>query len=187
MHHTRIGAVPELFRQDAGHVVISGPGVNDQRQAAVACGGDMDAQRLLLNGGSIGGVVVIEAGFADGDEFRMPRERYQLVNGDKRFFGGAHRVGACGVEDAGIGFCDGADAGFVAEPCADGDDAGDARSTGAGQDIGQFAVEIGEVEMAVAVGDLGRLRHRELTPGQCGPPLPRLSGPYQAEAPQGQG
>ncbi len=100
VHDASVGAGAAFLGQDCRHVVIGVAGVDDQRQAGLARGLDVDAQALLLHGLALGGVVVVEAGFADADELRVAGEGDKLVHRGQRFFGGAHRVGAGGVEDA---------------------------------------------------------------------------------------
>ena len=79
----------------------------------------------------------------------------QFVHGGKGLFGGAHRMGAGGVEHAVMRLGNGADLGFVAQPGADRHHARDAGGAGAGQNLRHFAVEIGEIEVAVAVDKVG--------------------------------
>ena len=136
--------------------------MDDERQAGPARGLDMDAQAFLLHGLGVGGVVVVEPGLADADEFRVRGQRHQLVDRGHRFFGGAHRVGAGGPEDRRHG------PRRWRAPAARSRSrvemvtmrvtpASAARATTASQ----LALEIGEIEVAMAVGDL-RL-------GSCGP------------------
>jgi hypothetical protein len=82
--------------------------MDDERQARLARGRDVDAQALLLHPGAVGGVVVVEPAFADADEFRMLGQGDQLVDRGQRLIGGAHRVGAGGPEDGVMGLGDGA-------------------------------------------------------------------------------
>jgi hypothetical protein len=71
MHHAGVGASAVFLGQDAGHVVIRVAGMDDERQACLARGGDVDAQALLLHLCAVGGVVIVQPAFADADEFRM--------------------------------------------------------------------------------------------------------------------
>jgi hypothetical protein len=156
VHDARVGFGAVAFGQDGGHIFIRGAGMDDKRQAGFLCGGDVDAERGFLNLGGVGGVMVIKARLADTHEFGMLGEGDQLIDSDEGFFGRAHRVGACGVEDAVIAFGDRADAGFVFQARADRDHAAHACRAGAGNHLGQFLFEIGEIEVAVAVDEFGQ-------------------------------
>ena len=48
--------------------------MDNQRQVTFLSGLNMDAQGLLLDFGTLGGVVVIQSGFADGDKLLMRRQ-----------------------------------------------------------------------------------------------------------------
>ncbi|EKD61213.1 MAG: hypothetical protein ACD_54C00345G0002 [uncultured bacterium] len=71
MHDTRIGAHRHAFRQYLRHIFIGGAGMDDQRQPSFLRRFDVHPQANLLNLGAFGGVVVIQPGFANADEFRV--------------------------------------------------------------------------------------------------------------------
>jgi hypothetical protein len=159
--------------------------MDDQGQLGLLGGLDMDAEGDLLNLGAIGGVVIVEARLSQADEFGVFGVGHQLLDGDSRVFGGAHRVDACGVEDALISLGNGADQRLFFQLGADRDHAGDTGGAGAGDYGVQFAVEIGEVEVAVAVdkfeggGQFGcGMSICHVTSARHVPPSHRPSEPY---------
>ena len=86
MHDAGKPAVCHFFGQDAGHIVICRAGVDDQRQASLTRGRDMDAQALFLNFGAVGGVMVIEPGFTDADHLRVLGDFHQFFHRCQRLF-----------------------------------------------------------------------------------------------------
>lgn len=161
MHDAGIFAGAVFLRQNARNVVIGVAGVDDQGQARPPRGLDMNAQAVLLRLRAFGGVVVIQPRLADGHEFRVIGQGHQLIDGDHRFVRDAHRVGAGGVEDAVMGLGQGAHGGFLAQAGADGDHPPDACGTGTIDQGCVFAVEIGKIQVAMAVGQPeGRIGHR---------------------------
>ena len=80
MHHAGKRAFRVLFRQDTGHVVICIARMDDERQAGLPCGLDMQAQADLLHLGAVGGVVIVEPGFADADELGVLGQRHQFFD-----------------------------------------------------------------------------------------------------------
>ncbi len=65
MHDAGIGSGAVFLGQDAGHVVVGVAGMDDQGQAGLARGLDMNAQAVLLDRLAVGGVVIVQPGFAD--------------------------------------------------------------------------------------------------------------------------
>ena len=153
MHDAGVRTGAMFFGQNAGHVVVSVPGVDDQRQASVARRRNVDAQRRLLRLGAVDGIMIIQTAFADPDHLGMIGQGNQLLKAGHRFFGDRHRVGAGGLEDQVVRLGNGADGGFVFQPGADSDHPVHANCSRAGDDAVAFAVEIREIEVAVAVGD----------------------------------
>ena len=145
MHDTRVGACPEPLGQDRRHIIICTAGVDDQRKLCFLRRLDMDTKAGLLDGFAVGSVVIIQTCFADGHKFWVRRECHQFGHSCQRFFGSAHRVGACGVEDAGMGVGNRAHFWFIAQAGADCDHAGDASRLCAGNQGRDFAVKIGKV------------------------------------------
>jgi len=108
-----------------------------------------------------GEVVVIKAGFAEGDDFGVAgkfAERGAEVIG---CFEGVGGVPADGGEDGGELFGEFEGAGAAIEVGADGDDSGDAGSGGAFDDLGQFGGESRVIKMGVGVVESWRHRRRE--------------------------
>ncbi len=130
--------------------------MDDQRQAGFLGGFDMQAQRGFLNLGALGGVVIVEPSLAQPYELRVLRERHQFFDRGHRLFGDAHRVRACRVEDAAMRLGDGTHGGLVLQLGADRHHPRHPGGIGAGDDVVALTVEIGEIEMAMAVCDLGR-------------------------------
>ena len=62
--------------QDPRHVTIGVARVDDERQAGLAGGFDMDQQAGLLQGLAVGGVVIIKPAFADADHLGMAADRH---------------------------------------------------------------------------------------------------------------
>jgi hypothetical protein len=154
VHDAGVGARAVFLGQDAGHVLIGVAGMDDERQARLARGRDVDAQALLLHLGAVGGVVVVEPAFADADEFRVLGQGDQLVDGGHGLIGGAHRVGAGGPEDGIMGLGDGAHLRGLPQFRADRHHAAHTGGHGPVHDLGALGVEIGEIQVAMAVDDL---------------------------------
>ena len=159
MHDAIIGAVCMFLGEDAGHVLVGVAGMDDQRQAGFARGGDMDAQAVLLHRLAVGGVVIIQPGFADADEFGMRGQADQFIDAGQGFVGGAHRMRAGGVEDRIILLGQGAHLRFESQLGADRDHAGHTGLERARDHLVAVLVEGIEIEMAVAVGDLDGVAH----------------------------
>ena len=68
MHDAAEGRVAIFRRQNVSHILISGAGMDDQRQFASLSGLNMNAQGSLLDLGTLGGIVIIQSGFTDGDK-----------------------------------------------------------------------------------------------------------------------
>ena len=148
-----------LFAQDLRHIFIGVTRMNDQRQPGFPRGRDMDTQRGLLNFGAVGGIMVIKPGFTDPDKFGMPGQCHQFVNRGQRFVCRAHRVGAGGIEYRCMGFRNGTHGGFIAQARADRHHTGDARIGGIADNLVKLPLEIGEIQMAVAVCNLWCFSH----------------------------
>ena len=78
MQHGREGALPRFFLQNPRHVVVGLARMDHERQAGLARGRDMGAKALLLRVARGVVVVIIEPGFADGDDLRMARARNEV-------------------------------------------------------------------------------------------------------------
>ena len=144
---------------DDSGVLVGGAGMNDQRQPGFPRGGNVNAQRRFLHIRAFGGIVVIQPGLADADEFRMRGKGHQLVNAGQGFFGGLHWMCARGVKDRCVGLGHGADQRFILQPRADRYHTAHASFGGAGDDTIKLPIEIGEIEVAMAVGNGRRVGH----------------------------
>lgn len=153
MHDTCIGGELEMLCQNAGHIIISIAGVNDQGQAGLLCSLNMDGKAGLLDGFAVGGIVVVKAGFPNAHAFRMGRKGHQIIYSDRRFFGHTHRVGACSEEYTRMRLGYRVDAGQVTQASADRDHARHASSMGSSDNGITLGIKIGKIKMAVAVND----------------------------------
>ena len=98
MQHRLERPLPHFVLENGGDIVVGIPGVDHQRQSAGARGRDMgsedpgrDVPRRVI-------VMVIEAGLADSDAFRMGGEFDQALGRNVRLFGGLMRMGADRIE-----------------------------------------------------------------------------------------
>ena len=155
VHHAGKRAVAMFLRQDRGHVCIGGTGMDDQGQAGLARGLDMQAQAALLDRRAVGGIVIVKAGFADADEFGVLRQGDQFGHPGQRLIGSVHRMGSRRPVDPRMRLGDGPDLGRGFQPRADGDHPRNAGSSGAADDIAGLRCQIGKVEMAMAVNKGG--------------------------------
>ncbi len=85
--------LPGFILENGDHVVISGAGMNDQRQAGLAGDGDVVAEALSLGVAGRGIVVVIEPGFTDGDTFWMLGQSDDFFDAYVEFFMRIVRMG----------------------------------------------------------------------------------------------
>ena len=151
MQHSREGALPGFFFENARHVGVGFARMDDQRQAGLARGGDMGAKSALLRIARAVVVVIIEPRFADRDDFRVPRMGDQIVRRDVQLFVRIMRMRADRAKNIGKALCDRQHAGEAAHARRDGDKAPDAGVSGARDDRVELAGKIGKVEMAMAV------------------------------------
>ena len=82
--------------------------MDDQRQFASLSGLNMNAQGLLLDLGTLAGIVIIQSGFADGDKLWMCRQSEQVLELGQWLFVSIHRMGARRIEDWRMSFGNGA-------------------------------------------------------------------------------
>ena len=136
-------------------------GMDDERQAPFRRAGlDVDPQALLLRGLRLGRVVVVESGFADTDELsgerpaRRGRRRSPSVRSPALI-----RMGAGCVEHGRLGFRQPAHHGLEPELRADRDHPVHPGVPRATDECGKLPVEVGEVEVTMAVCDPGGCGH----------------------------
>ena len=162
MEQGREGPLPHFFLQDRGAIGVGVAGVDDERQAGLASGGDMGAEHPPRDFARRMVVVVVEPRLAQPDAFRMPRERDEFL--DRRLFllMRVMRMRANGAENLRIGLRHGLDAVEARQMRRDGDHPPDAPRLCARDDLRLFGREIGEVEMAVSVDE-----HRFISGNSC--------------------
>jgi hypothetical protein len=147
------GPLPHLGAQDLRHVRIGLAGVDDQRQLGHARCGDMAKEPLALRCAGRIVVVVVEADLADGDDRRILGDACQIVGGHVRLLRGVVGMRADRAEDALIALGQRLQGAEFRHPRRDGDHGIDAGGVGAGDDRVAVLVEVGEIEMAVAVDE----------------------------------
>ena len=137
--------------------------MDDQRQPGDARGGDVAAEpgRLRLARRVV--IVVVEPGFADRHDLRVAGDADELVDRDVGLLGGVVRVGADRAIDLGVAVDDRLQAIEAPDPGRYADDRADARGPRPLDDRIAVRVELGEIEMAVAV-DEHRSRRSKANP-----------------------
>jgi hypothetical protein len=161
--------------------------VDDERQAGLARGLDVDAQAVLLHLGAVGGVVVVEPAFADADELRVAARATSsstvAMGSSAALIGWVPAAQKTGHGPRRWRAPAGACRSFVQIVTMRRDTGGH----GARPRLGALAVEIGEIEVAMAVDDLewwrlgmgfGLGRARGRSGGGDGQPL---GGPVEIE------
>ena len=159
MHDAAKGRIAIFGLQNVSHILIGGARVNNQGQATFLSGFNMRAQRLLLDVGTLGSIVVIQPGFTDGDKLGMCRQSKQLFDFGQGFFVCIHRMGAGRIEDGRVHFGDGAHLRFLAQTCSNRHHAVHAGLGGPRDDLVQLAFKIWKIKMAMAVGQFWRCDH----------------------------
>ena len=87
-------ALGEFVLENFAHRVVGFARMHDQRQAAVARGGDMGAENLRLHVARAVIVMKIESAFADADHLRLLRQFQQVARGQVRVFARLMRMRA---------------------------------------------------------------------------------------------
>ena len=142
---------PRFLGQDPDHVVVGIPRMDDQRQPGFARSRDMGAEDLLLHVARALVVMVVEAGLADGDAARMLGQGDQPLGRHIRLHGSVVRMRADREEDALMTLCESP---IGVEAChmgRDGHHATDAGRSGGRQNLGEAALKIREIQVAMAV------------------------------------
>ena len=98
-------------------------------------------------------VVVVEPGFADRHDLRIGGEPHKVSGRHVGFFGGIVRVGADRAVDPRIALDQIPELREARDPRRDGHDGLDSSRAGAIEDRVAILVEVGEIEMAVAVDE----------------------------------
>src|SRR5579871_3344880 len=142
----------DMTRYDAvnyiSHGIAKRPGMSEARPVR---GGDMGAEHPLLDVARTEIVVVIEPGLADADHLRLGRQRRQALGRQFGMIGRLMRMGPDRAPNIGIAFGDRANPLKCVEPGRDRQHCADAGGAGAGDDRVALLVEIGKIEVAVAV------------------------------------
>ena len=99
MQHRREGALARFLFENPRHVGVAVARMDHQRQAGFARRGNVLAEALLLRVARAVVVVIVEAGLADGDDFRMFGQRDQRLGVDVGLFRRVMRMGADRAED----------------------------------------------------------------------------------------
>ena len=115
--------------------------------------GDMRAKAALLRLARRVVVVVIEAGFAQRHDFRVPRQRDEIGRRHVEFFMGVMRVRADRAKHVRKALGDGEQVRLALDARGNRHHALDAGGTGARHDGVELGGEIGKIEMAVAVDE----------------------------------
>ena len=116
-----------------------------------ARGCDMGAENLLLHVARALVVMVVETGFADGYAARMPGQRDQPIGRHIRLHGGIVRMRADCEVNALMGL---GESPIGVEAChmgRDGHHTTDAGRSGSRQNLGEAALKIREIQVAMAV------------------------------------
>ena len=155
MQHGREGALPHFLFQNFRHVGVAVARMDDQRQPGFAGRGNVLAEACGLGVARAGVVVVVEAGLADGDDFRVFRHFNQRLGVNLRLLRRVMRMGADGAEHVGKTLGNGQNLCELAHPSRDGDHAADAGCARAGHHRVELGGKIGKIQMAVAIDKHG--------------------------------
>ena len=155
MQHRAKRSLGHLVFEDAAAVLVGIAGVDHQRQAGGARGGDMGAKAALLRLARAVLVEIIQPRLAQRHDLRMLGQLDQFAGGNAVFLVGVMRMGADRAIDVGKPLGDGEQPAEPLDPGRDGDDAADPRRLGARDDAVEILGEIRKVEMAVAVDEHG--------------------------------
>ena len=151
VQHGREGALPALLLEDACGVGIGFARVDHKRQAAQARRRDMGAKAALLRLARAVVVVIVQAGFADRDHFRMPRMGDEVVGGHVEFLVRVVRMGADRAVHIGKSLGDRQYAGKALHAGRDRDHARQSGGAAARHDRVKLAGEVRKIQMAVTV------------------------------------
>ena len=151
MQHGAKRSFAHLIFEDAAAVVVGVAGVNDQRQAGRAGGGDVRAKAALLGLGRAVLVEIIQPRLAQGHDLGMPRQPDQFVGGHSVFLIGVVRMGADRAIDVWKPLGDRKELTEAPHPSRDGDDAPDSCSRRPGHDALEIIGEVRKIQVAVAI------------------------------------
>jgi hypothetical protein len=101
MQHRREGALLGFLAQDSGNVGVGVAGVDHQRQAGLAGGGDMSAEALLLGVTRRIVIMVVEPRLPDRHHLGMSGSFRQLDRADVEFLVSVVRMGTDRAEHVG--------------------------------------------------------------------------------------
>ena len=166
----REGTGAAFLFEDRDHVVIGVAGMDDERKVGDAGRCDMPAKAHRLQRLVLGAIDIVETRLPDRDHLRMLRQGDEFLRRDVRLLMGAVRMCADRAIDRGVAFGDGADLVEAAHARRDGHHEADAGRVCVGDQAVAVLIEIGKIEMAVAVDEHGirgcaerwvRLKRRE--------------------------
>ena len=151
MDEARKGAGFVLFQQYSRHIGVRVAGMDDDRKAGFPGRPDMGAEAFFLEVAGAVVVVEIEARFAEADDLRVGGHAYQVFGRHLGFVPDIMGMDADGAEDVVVFLGDGEHAFKRGDAGADGQHVADPGLAGAGHDGVEFVLEIGEIQVAVAV------------------------------------
>ncbi len=164
MQHRGEGALPAFLFENARGIVVGLARMDDERQAGLARRRDMRAKAALLRLARRVVVVVIEAGFAERHDFRVPRQRDEIGRRHVELFMGVMRMRADRAKHVGKALGDREQVRLALDPRRNRHHALDAGGAGARHHGIELGGEIGKIEMAMAVDEhvlvFGLLRRR---------------------------
>jgi len=142
---------------EEGEAVVEGVAAMDDEGEVAACGEvELPFEGVALCGAGGVVIVIVESGFADGDNVAGEGEGFDLatdVGGGAVGFVGVDSDGGAEEVGMGAGECECGGAGF--ESCTDGDDARKSGGAGALKDGVEVGGEAGVVEVGVGVYEHG--------------------------------
>ena len=153
MQHGAKRSLCHFIFEDAAAVVVGVAGMNDQRQAGGAGGGDVRAKAAFLRLGRAVLVEIIQPRLAQRHHLGMPRQLDQFVGRNSVFFIGVMRMGADRAIDVWKSLGDRQQPAEAPHPRRDGDDAPNAGGRSPRHDGVEVIGEIRKIEMAVAVDE----------------------------------
>ncbi len=126
MQHRAERSLGHFVFEDAAAILVGVAGMDHQRQAGRARGGDMGAKAALLRFARAVLVEIIQPRLAQRHDLRMPGQLDQFVGGNAVFLVGVMRMGADRAIDVRKSLGDGEQPAEPLHPGRDGDDAADA-------------------------------------------------------------
>ena len=151
MQHGAKRSLRHFVFQDAAAILVGIAGMDHQRQAGGAGGGDMRAKAALLRFARAVLVEIVQPGFAQSHDLGMLCQLDQLVGGNAVFLVGMVRMGADRAIDVGKPRRDRKQRVEMLHPRRDRHDAPYSRRLRARNDGIEILGKVRKIEMAVAV------------------------------------